>query len=472
MRYIAADFGAGSGRIIVGNIQDDRLELEEVHRFANHQIKLGESLHWDFLSLFQELKKGIQIAAKKYSNIKSIGIDTWGVDFGLLDINGNLIGNPFCYRDSRTTGMLNKAFKKVSKNDIYKVCGTQFMEINTAFQLLAMKQNNDPQLKIAKHLLFMPDLFNYYLTGIKKNEYTIASTSNLIDAKTGTWSKKIIKQLGLPQQIFCDIIHPSNVIGKLKKSVCEELNCYPVDVIATGSHDTANAAFTTYNNNNSTAFLSSGTWSLLGVHLPHPILTKQAMQAGFTNEGGIDNNILFLKNIPGLWILQSLVKEWQEQENIEINYNRLIAEATATKSIKTRIDTEDKSFANPVSMSKAIGDYCKRTNQKAPQNKSEYVKTILESLAEQYKSTIQQIEKVTGNKIEQIHVVGGGSQNELLNQLTANATQKPVIAGPTEATAIGNIITQAMAKKQIRNLQQASFIIQNSFTLKQYQPKS
>lgn len=471
MRYIAADFGAGSGRIMVGNIQDDHLELEEVHRFANHQIKLGKNLHWNFLSLFHELKKGIQIATQKYSDIKSIGIDTWGVDFGLLDVNGNLTGNPFCYRDSRTNGMLSKAFKLVSKDDIYKECGTQFMEINTAFQLLAMKLNNEPQLKIAKHLLFMPDLFNYYLTGIKKNEYTIASTSNLLDAKTRTWSKKIITRLGLPQNIFCDIVYSANVIGKFKKSVCEELNCYSMDVIATGSHDTANAAFTAYTKKNSTAFLSSGTWSLLGVHLQNPILAKPAMQADFTNEGGINNNILFLKNIPGFWILQSLVKEWQQQENIVIDYDKLVMGASAKKTINTILDTEDKNFISPISMQKAINDYCQRTNQKVPENKSGYVRTIIESLAVKYKATIQQMEKITGNEIEQIHIVGGGSQNQLLNQLTANATKKQVIAGPTEATVIGNIIVQAMAKKQIKSLHKAASIIQNSFALKQYHPQ-
>jgi rhamnulokinase len=335
-----------------------------------------------------------------------------------------------------------------------------------------MKLQNNPQLKIAKHLLFMPDLFNFYLTGIKKNEYTIASTSSLLDAKTKNWSKKIIKQLGLPQHIFCEIAQPTSVIGKLKKSICEELKCNSIDVIATGSHDTANAAFTTYTKNNTTAFLSSGTWSLLGVHLQHPVLTKQAMQAGFTNEGGINNNIRFLKNISGLWILQRLVKEWQQQENIIIDYNQLAAEAALTKPINTILDTNDKSFTSPASMSKTINDYCKRTRQRTPKNKGEYAKTVLQSLVAQYKTFLQQIEKVTEKTIEQIHIVGGGSQNQLLNQLTANATKKLVIAGPAEATAVGNIIVQAISKNEIKNMQEASSLIQQSFALKHYQPQS
>lgn len=471
MRYIAADFGAGSGRVIVGNISDGKLSLEEVHRFANRQIKAGKHFYWDFLSLLQELKTGIAIAAKKYKNIAGIGVDTWGVDFGLLDEKGNLLGNPVCYRDARVSGMMEKAFEKISSERIYNISGIQFMEFNTIFQLLSMQLQNDPQLSMAKDLLFMPDLFNYFLTGIKKNEYTDASTSSLLDANTKTWSKEIIDALQIPGHIFQEIIHPGELVGQLTNEICEELCCSPIDVFAVGSHDTASAAAATYTKGHSTAFLSSGTWSLMGLHLDKPVLTSEALALNITNEGGIDNKITFLKNITGLWMLQNVVKEW-EHNDYETDYAVLIEEAMQAKAFRALVDPDDKDFAKPKDMRQAIVSYCNKTGQQAPVTKGEFVRVIIESLALKYREVVQKIQQSTGVQIEQIHIVGGGSQNEMLNQLTADATGLPVIAGPVEATAIGNIIVQAIAKKEIADMDEAAALIKSSFSVKKYLPEN
>lgn len=471
MRYIAADFGAGSGRIIVGSVSGNQLQLEEIHRFPNRQIKLNNSLYWDFLSLMQELKKGLAIAFKKYDDIVSIAIDTWGVDFGLLDANGKLLGNPYCYRDTRTDGILNEAFKKTDKETIYSIAGIQFMEINSAFQLLSMQLSNDAQLNAAKDLLFMPDLFAYFLTGVKKNEYTIASTSNLLDAHTKQWSSALIQSLHIREDLFQEIIHPGTIIGTLTQDICEELNGYPINVVAVGAHDTACAAAITYNPEVETAFLSSGTWSLIGLHLEHPILTKEAMLSDLTNEGGIGNKITYLKNITGLWMLQKTISEWESQ-SLDTDYAMLLKKAGEAKAFSAIIDTDDKRFSNPDSMIDAIKDYCRDSGQAVPHEQGQIVRIILESLAIKYKEAIAQIESTTTTKIEQLQIVGGGCQNDLLNQFTADATALPVIAGPVEATAIGNILTQALANGEIKNTGALREVIDNSFSLKKYQPQN
>lgn len=469
MRYVAADFGAGSGRIMAGNLRDGILELEEIHRFNNRQIRAGSSLYWDFLALLQELKTGISIATKQYQDIAGIGIDTWGVDFGLIDKKGNLVGNPYCYRDERTRGILEKAYKKISREEIYRHCGIQSMEINTAFQLLSMQLNDHPHLQIAHRLLFMPDLFNYFLTGSMKNEYTIASTSSLLDASGKKWSEKVIRALELPGELFCDIVHPGEKIGTLSKEVCEELQCYPIDVFAVGSHDTASAAAITSGGKHTTAFLSSGTWSLFGVHLDQPVLDKNAMSSDITNEGGIGNKITFLKNITGLWMLQCALREWETGSG-SVDYNDLLAEAAAARPFSALVNPDHRGFANPPNMCNAISEYCRQSGQEPPESRGQFARAIMESLALKYREAVKQIEASTGNPIEQIHIVGGGSQNEMLNQFTSDATGLPVIAGPVEATAIGNIVIQAMATGEIPDVDTAKDIIWRSFHVKSYQP--
>lgn len=469
MRYIAVDCGAGSGRVIVGHLANNSIELEEMHRFANRQVQLGDGLFWDFLYLFDEIKKGIAISVKKYPDIVSVAVDTWGVDFGLLDEKGRLLANPYCYRDGRTLGVPEEVYKTVDQETIYQICGTQPMEINSIFQLYSMKMQTDPQLSLAKSLLFTPDLINYFLTGEKKNEYTIASTSSLLDAQTKRWSGRLLNVLGLPPGLLCDVILPGQVIGPVKEPVSEELGCPGLQVVAVGSHDTASAAAVTYSDNDDKAFLSSGTWSLVGTRVLHPILTPEALLHEFTNEGGVGHDILFIKNCTGLWLLQRLVAGWELADGKTINYMDLMEEAGKSKSLGIVFDTDDKAFMNPVDMEEAITVYCKEHFNQFPETRGETVLLILESLAMKYKESIDLLQTVTQKKINTLHIVGGGSQNVLLNQLAANYTGLTVLAGPAEATAMGNIVLQAIASKQIPDMKTAGQWVKNSITVAAYQ---
>ena len=445
--YLAADFGGGSGRIIAGTLEGGTVKLEEIYRFQNRQIQLGKHLYWDFLSLFEELKNGLKLAAKKGLNVVSIGIDTWGVDFGLIDKNGNLLGNPVCYRDARTKGVPSEVFKTIDIQHHYAETGIQIMEINTIFQLYSAYQENAGLVEQADKLLFMPDLFSFFLTGKANNEYCIASTSELLDAKKRTWNAQLIQQLGLPEKLFGEIVQPGTVRGTLTPEIAEETGLSTeVKVVAVGSHDTASAVFAVpYRDHCSKgkAYLSSGTWSLLGVELDEPILTEAARMAGCTNEGGVGGKIRFLQNITGLWILQCLMKEWKAKGQ-EIDYPTLVKEAEAAQT-NSLIDVDDPSFQKPESMEKAIADFCESHGQTVPQGRGEQARCVLASLAERYKRGIDEMNALLPEPIKELHIIGGGSQNQLLNRLTEEATGIPVIAGPVEATAIGNIMIQAMA---------------------------
>lgn len=471
MRYLAADFGAGSGRVIIGHIENGSLQLEDIHRFANKQYTSGNTLRWDFTYLFKELKKGIKKATQKYSDIVALGVDTWGVDFGLIGRDGKLLADPVCYRDKRTAGILHEAFKRIDKADLYARTGTQIMEINTAFQLLSMKLNNDAHLNEAAHLLFMPDLVNYFLTGIKKNEYTIASTSSLLNAQTKSWDHEVFSALGLPAAMMCEMVFPGEKIGRLSDALCKELDCYPIDVYAVGSHDTASAAAVTYSAGSRTAYLSSGTWSLMGVHLDAPVLTRSAMESELTNEGGIADKILLLKNITGMWMLQCAIDEWK-RAGAEAGITALLQQAAAATPFTAFIDPDDKMFLIPESMCGAIQQYCNDTHQPVPQSQGGYIRMILESLALKYRDTLHLLKQCSGKDIAALHIVGGGAQNKLLNQFTADATGLAVVAGPVEATAIGNILVQAMAAKEISDSNTASKIVGRSFKVQKYHPRN
>ena len=364
--YLAVDFGGGSGRLIAGSLLHGKLELEEVHRFANRQVKLGNHLYWDFLSLFEELKTGLKKTARKGYSVKGIGIDTWGVDFGLIDKDGNLLGNPVCYRDARTDGMPAKVFRILDEQAHYAETGIQVMAINTLFQLYSMKENSDVLLKAADRLLFMPDLFSYFLTGVANNEYSIASTSELLDARRRNWSLSAIRALGLPEHLFGEIIPPGTIRGKLKEEIARETGLDAVDVIAVGSHDTASAVAAVPAAEGPVAFLSSGTWSLLGVETDEPILTEEAREARFTNEGGVGGRIRFLRNITGLWILQRLMSEW-EMRGEKQSYDTLIPQA-ADAAISSIIPVDDALFMNPESMEAAIRNYCRDHALPIPQS--------------------------------------------------------------------------------------------------------
>jgi rhamnulokinase len=415
------------------------------------------------------MKAGLKKAAAKGYKVESIGVDTWGVDFGLIDRDGQLIGNPVCYRDARTAGMVEEMFKTLNPTEHYATTGIQVMEINTLPQLLSIK--GTAQLESAQHLLFMPDLFSYFLTGNATNEYCIASTSDLLDAKKREWSLETIKALGLPEHIFGKIVMPGTVRGTLRADIAEETGLGEVKVVAVGSHDTASAvaAVPAVEGDGTMAFLSSGTWSLLGVELPEPILTEEARKAEFTNEGGVGGRIRFLQNITGLWILQRLMAEWKERGE-EQSFGQLLPEAEKA-CIDSIIPVADAAFMNPASMEKAICEYCHQSGQQVPSTKGELTRCLLQSLATKYKEAISGVNNLLPEPLKRLHIIGGGSQNELLNQLTANALGVPVWAGPVEATAMGNILVQAMAAGEVADLAALRQVVRNSVTPKIFEPK-
>lgn len=468
--YLAADFGGGSGRVIAGWLEDGKLTMEEIHRFGNRQVRLGDHVYWDFPALFEDMKAGLKKAASKGYEVESIGVDTWGVDFGLIDRDGQLLGNPVCYRDARTAGMTEKLFETLNPTEHYATTGIQVMEINTLAQLLSIK--GTAQLEAAEHLLFMPDLFSYFLTGKATNEYCIASTSQLLDAKRREWSWETIEALGLPKRIFGDIVMPGTVRGELRKDIAEETGLKDVKVIAVGSHDTASAvaAVPAIEGDGPVAFLSSGTWSLLGIELPEPILTEEARQAEFTNEGGVGGRIRFLQNITGLWILQRLMAEWKERGE-EQTFGELLP-AAEQASISSIIPVADAAFTNPPSMEKAISDYCRQSNQPVPQTKGEFVRCLFQSLAKKYKDAIEGVNGLLPESLKRLHIIGGGSQNGLLNQFTADALGIPVWAGPVEATAMGNILVQAMAAGEVADLAELREVVRRSVTPKVFEPNN
>lgn len=456
MTYLAIDFGGGSGRVVAGTLTvkdgHKQLALQLVHRFPNRQVCLGEHVYWDFPALFADMKEGLAKAAKMGLHVEGIAVDTWGVDFGLVDCHGDLIGNPVCYRDARTKGIADEFFRHVDRAEHYRTNGTQVMEINTLFQLLSMKKAESPQLKIADRLLFMPDLFSFFLTGNANTEYTIASTSELLNAATRDWDWPLIDRLGLPRHLFCPIVMPGTVRGRLRPDIADETGLGEVDVIAVGSHDTASAvaAVPAKSDEPPVAFISSGTWSLFGVEVDKPILTDEARRAEFTNEGGVGGKITFLENITGLWFLQRLMAEWKA-EGDEQQYAPLLA-AAERSTIKTVIPVDAAEFQNPKSMQQAIDDYCTAHHLDAPQTKADTTRLVLQSLAAKYAEAAQHLNAMLPSPIRKLHIIGGGSQNLLLNRLTADALGVPVEAGPVEATAIGNILCQALAKGEVESV--------------------
>ena len=471
-KYIAVDLGAESGRVMLGSVSADKLVLEEIHRFNNGPIQEGGALRWDFKRLLSEVKIGINKAVKTAgAQVLGIGIDSWGVDFGLLDADGKLIENPYHYRDSQTNGMMEKAFKLMSKREIYENTGLQFMQFNSVYQLLAMRLANSIALAKAKNLIFIADLFSYYLCGKIFAEYTLASTSQFMDMRTSRWSKKVLDGLSLPAGILPKIVRPGTVVGQLSAKIGRELGCGPIGVIATGSHDTASAvAAVPAVEDTNWAYLSSGTWSLMGVEVPQAVINEKSFKYEFTNEGGVENTIRLLKNIMGLWLMQECKRQWQI-EGADLSYAELSAMAEKAEPFAGHIDVDDSGFLAPGDMPKRINNYLTRTGQKPIDDKGQMIRMILEALAFKYRLVLARIEDVIGKAVDCLHIVGGGMQNELLNQFTANATGKKVIAGPAEATATGNILMQARATGQIKTLAEAREIVRRSFDLKEYQPQ-
>jgi rhamnulokinase len=475
VNFLALDLGAESGRAVVGRFDGERLSLEEVHRFPNGPVRLHDSLFWNVLDLFAELKNGLARAVKEHHlEIAAFGLDTWGVDFGLLDRGGNLIGNPCHYRDSRTDGMVEAAYEIVPRAEIFEQTGIQFMQINTLFQLLAMARQAAPALEIADSLLMMPDLFNYWFTGRKVNEFTIASTSQCFDMGQGQWATDLLEKLALPTHIFQEIVQPGMQLGTLLPAVADEIGVSSeIPLIAPGCHDTASAVAAVpvaRADVDSYAYISSGTWSLVGVEIDAPVINDKSLAYNFTNEGGVQNTIRLLKNLAGLWLVQECRRTWAQQGD-ELSYDHLTRLADEAVPFAALIDPDDASFLAPGDMPARIRDFCRRTGQPAPATKGAFVRCALESLALKYRWVVEKLEELIDRPVGVIHIVGGGTQNRLLNQFTANATGRAVVTGPVEATAIGNILMQMLAVGEIETLAEGRDIVRRSFSVETFQPQ-
>lgn len=471
-KFLAFDFGASSGRAMLATFDGEKIKLEEKHRFSNDPVNINGNLHWDVLRLFFEIKQGILKCANSGDrDIDCIGIDTWAVDYGLLDKDDKLLGNPYNYRDTRTEGMYEEAFKRVPKEEIYKETGIAFNWFNTIFQLLSAKLSDDVTLKEAKTLLMMPDLFNFFLTGVKKTEYTNASTTQLYNSEKYEWSYDLMDKMGIPKDIFTDVIMPGTIVGNVKKELAEELGIKEVPVIAVASHDTGSAVVSVpVPNQDDFIYISSGTWSLMGVELNKPQISDMALEHNFTNEGGINKTIRFLKNIMGLWLIQESRRQWA-REGEELSFDELERQANEAEPFASLIDPDYCEFQTPGNMPQRIKDYCARTNQKVPETKGEVIRCIAQSLGFRYRATVEGMEEVTGNKYNVINIVGGGIKDKMICQFTANATKRRVSTGPVEATSIGNVIVQAMAMGAIKDLDEGRSVVKNSFDIKIYEPQ-
>ncbi len=484
--YLALDLGAESGRGLLGRFDGDRLELEELHRFPNGPVRLLDTLYWDLPRLYDEIKIALRKGAAS-GELDGVGVDTWGVDFGLIGRGETLLGNPVHYRDARTDGMLDAAFARVSRERIYEITGLQFLPFNTLYQLLAMSQAGSPLLECAETLLMMPDLIHYLLTGRKASERTDASTTQLLDPRSGSWSTELCEALNIPRSILPELIEPGTEIGPIRKSVVDELGlAQTIPVITPATHDTASAVVAVparpgpsgqtlahsplQSSPPDWCYLSSGTWSLLGVEISNPVITAETMRYNLTNEGGVAGTIRLLKNIMGLWLVQESRRTWARTGR-EYSYEELTARAQVAPRFSALVDPDDASFLSPGDMPSRIAAYCARTNQAAPSDEGALVRCCLESLALKYRWTIEKIERIIGTKIRTIHVVGGGVRNALLCQFTADACDRPVHAGPIEATAIGNILMQAMGRGRLGSLAELREVVARSFPVTVYEPR-
>lgn len=468
-RVLAFDFGASSGRAIIGCFDGDKITLEEVHRFSNDPVSVGGTVYWDVLRLFYEIKQGI-IKAKIAGGFDSIGIDTWGVDFGLIDSEGKLMENPVHYRDARTVGLVDEAFKTMPKEKLYGITGIQFMELNTLFQLISLKKYRPWMLERADKMLFMPDLFGYMLTGKMCAEYSIASTSQLIDLDKRTWSKEILDAFGIKESIFAPLVQPGTVLGELSKEICEECGVNPVPVISVCGHDTQSAITSVPCEDGDFAFLSSGTWSLFGTELDKPIVNETSMNINITNEGGFDGSTGFLKNIIGLWLIQESRRQWK-REGKEYSYADLEKLALAAEPFKCFIDPDAPEFVPHGNIPERVREFCRKTGQYVPETVGEIMRCIYESLAMKYRLTFEKLRECTERDYPVIHVIGGGTKDGLLCQMTANSCDRTVKAGPIEATVMGNVAVQLMSDGSVKNIGQARKIVAESSELKTFEPK-
>lgn len=466
--YLAVDLGAESGRVILGGLAEGRLTLEEIRRFPNQPVQLPCGLYWDAFRLFHEIQEGLTIAGRERQlKAAGIGVDTWGVDYGLLGADGGLIDSPRHYRDPRTNGVPERLFEKVSRWDVFSQTGIQIMSFNSLYQLYSMRLADSPALAHAARLLFMPDLLNYWLTGTARNEVTIASTSQFYDPRSRAYATGMLEQLGIPAGMLAELIEPGREIAPLLPRIADSTGLGSVPVYAVGAHDTASAVAAVPARGDDWCYISSGTWSLMGVETPQPVIDDRSYHLNFTNEAGVAGRTRLLKNIAGMWLLQECRRAWAS-EGERFGYEELVRMAEEAGPARTIIDPDD--FLQPGNMPERIATWCRDHSLDAPRTKGELCRTILESLAHRYREVLEGLQSLIGREIRVIHIVGGGSRNQLLNRLVASVTGRTVIAGPVEATAAGNLLVQAIGAGEVGNLEEAREIVRRSFEITTYQP--
>lgn len=463
--YLAFDLGAESGRAVMGQLQAGILTIEEVHRFVNTPVEYGGSLHWDVPRLWLEMRKAL--SSVDHLRLAGIGVDAWGVDYALLGERGELLQNPYHYRDPRTQGVMEEVFRKVPKEEIYRATGIQFMPINTLYQLFAAQRDTPSIARMAKQLVTIPDLFNFWLTGNAVCEFTNATTTQFVDPVRRNWATGLMEKLELRPDLPAPIVEAGSTLGILLPGIASNAST-GTPVIAPACHDTGSAV-AAITARDGTAFLSSGTWSLIGTELDAPIITPQSLKANFTNEGGVNGTTRLLKNVMGLWMLQGCRNCWSARGETS-DYSELIELSRRAAAFAHLVDPDDESFLRPTDMLSAIDDFCRKTHQSAPATPGAYVRSIMESLALKYRLVLRNLEQLCGKRIEQIRVIGGGSKNRLLNQFTADATGRRVLAGPAEATALGNIAVQILATGEASSLQEVRAIVDRSFPTEVFEP--
>lgn len=468
-KVLAFDLGASSGRGIVATLDGGKITLNEVHRFENNGVSVRGTLYWDIIYLFNQIKQGI-VNARLAGGFDCIGIDTWGVDFGIVDENGDLLANPVHYRDTRTDNIPDEVFKEISKDDVYDRTGIQIISFNTLFQMYYMAKYKKKTLSLADKMLFIPDLLNYFLTGEKKIEYTIASTSQMINPYTRDWDNEMLEKLNIPTNLLCDIVKPGTVVGKVSKDVCDELSIEPTDVVAVASHDTASAVVSVPTTDDDFVYISCGTWSLFGTELDEPLICPEGLASSYTNEGGTDGKIRFLTNIMGLWLINEARRTWIKQGH-ELSFPELVKLAESSEPFKCFVDPDYPEFGKPGDMPAKIQKYCEATGQYVPQTIGEIARCIYESLALKYRYAFDNLKSITGKDYASINILGGGANAKNLCQMTASACGVAVNAGPIEATALGNIAIQLIAKGEIANIKEARAIIRDSFDIETYNPQ-
>lgn len=469
--YLAVDLGAESGRTILGSLEGGRLTLKETHRFPNGPVQLNDGIHWDVLRLWSEIRSGMAATVKSGAKLDGIGLDTWGVDFALLDKNNSLLSNPFHYRDERTDGMLEEAFKCMSRSEIFSNTGIQFMQINTLYQLLAMALQKSPLFDIAKRFVTIPDLFNFWLSGEITNEFTNSTTTQCLDPRKRDWATGVLDAMNIPTALFGPVTASGTSIGTLLPRLAQETGAGGVRIVVPACHDTGSAVVAVPAQNQDFAWISSGTWSIMGAEVREPCLTEKALEYNFTNEGGVFGTWRLSKNIMGLWLVQECKRTWA-QHGDDLSYDEITRLASEAKPFLAVIDPDHSTFFHSGDMPDRIRKYCADTDQTVPQTKGEVIRVALESLALKYRWVLARLEELAAKQFAPIHIIGGGTKNRLLNQFTADATNRVVITGPVEATAIGNVLMQAIGLEHLGSLSEARAVVRASFDVGEYHPTS